>query len=257
MKILVLGDSHGRLIWKDIIEKENPDKVIFLGDYVSTHEDISSIQQINNLMDILAYKENNPDKVILLRGNHDLQHLGYYWAECSGLDKEVLNYMSEEDFKKRFLSFTQWIHVDKELRTIFSHAGVSARWLQDVEKYIVKTKGSQYDDGTIDQEVLLELINTIEPNEIFGFIPDSPYDYYGNSVTQSLVWIRPQALCRCNINRWDQVVGHTPVTSDIVNLKKATKENRNIWLCDALGLSKYLLIENGIFIPSSYEGQNQ
>lgn len=70
MKILVLGDIHGRLIWKDIIEKENPDKVIFLGDYVSTHEDISSTQQINNLVDILTYKENNPDKVVLLRGNH-------------------------------------------------------------------------------------------------------------------------------------------------------------------------------------------
>ena len=72
MKILVLGDIHGRLIWKDIIEKENPDRVIFLGDYVSTHKDISSTQQINNLEEILAYKEDNPDKVILLRGNHKI-----------------------------------------------------------------------------------------------------------------------------------------------------------------------------------------
>ena len=70
MKILALGDTHGRTIWKDIIEKENPDKVIFLGDYVSTHDNISSTQQLNNLEDILAYKEDNLDKVILLRGNH-------------------------------------------------------------------------------------------------------------------------------------------------------------------------------------------
>ena len=72
MKILVLGDIHCRTIWKDIIEKENPDRVIFLGDYVSTHEDISSTQQINNLVDILTYKENNQDKVVLLRGNHKI-----------------------------------------------------------------------------------------------------------------------------------------------------------------------------------------
>ena len=71
-RYLVIGDIHGRTIWKDIIEKENPDKVIFLGDYVSTHEDISSTQQINNLEEILAYKEDNPDKVILLRGNHKI-----------------------------------------------------------------------------------------------------------------------------------------------------------------------------------------
>lgn len=43
MKILILGDIHGRTIWKQIIENENPDKIIFLGDYVSTHEDIDGI----------------------------------------------------------------------------------------------------------------------------------------------------------------------------------------------------------------------
>ena len=71
-KILVLGDIHGRTCWADIIEKENPDKIIFLGDYVSPHENISSDQQCSNLEDILNYKEANPDKVILLRGNHKI-----------------------------------------------------------------------------------------------------------------------------------------------------------------------------------------
>lgn len=74
-KILVLGDTHGRPFWKEIIEKENPDKIIFLGDYVSTHEGISAEQQLSNLEEILTYKENNPDKVILLRGNHKIQIL--------------------------------------------------------------------------------------------------------------------------------------------------------------------------------------
>ena len=53
MKILILGDIHGRTIWKDIIEKESPDKVIFLGDYVSTHDNISADQQLSNLNNIL------------------------------------------------------------------------------------------------------------------------------------------------------------------------------------------------------------
>lgn len=72
MKTVVLGDIHGRTIWKDIISKENPNRVIFLGDYVSTHEGITSKIQISNLLEILEYKENNPDKVILLRGNHKI-----------------------------------------------------------------------------------------------------------------------------------------------------------------------------------------
>ena len=70
MKILVLGDIHGRIIWEDIIDKENPDKTVCLGDYVCTHDNISSEQQLSNLEDILNYKEKNSDKVILLRGNH-------------------------------------------------------------------------------------------------------------------------------------------------------------------------------------------
>ena len=238
MKELVLGDIHGKTIWKDIIKKENPDKVIFLGDYVTTYDDISSEKQIANLEEILDYKEANSSKVILLRGNHDGQHLGYSWAECSGLDRTVLEYMSEETFKERFLSLTQWVYIDKELNTIFSHAGVSRVWLESVNCDI-------------------EDLNTLIPSELFGFTPDSLFDCYGDSVTQPPTWIRPRALCKCNISGYDQVVGHTPVTHGIVNIRKATKENRNIWLCDALGLSKYLLIENGTFIPSGYEGQNQ
>lgn len=72
MKILVLSDIHGRIIWKDIIAKETPNKIIFLGDYVTSHEGITAEQQLYNLNEILEYKEENPEKVILLRGNHKI-----------------------------------------------------------------------------------------------------------------------------------------------------------------------------------------
>lgn len=252
MKTLVLGDIHGRTIWKDIIEKENPDRVIFLGDYVSTHEGISSGQQLSNLGDILDYKEENPDKVILLRGNHDTQHLGYHWAECSGWNGEVWGKMSQSEFKERFLNLSQWIYIDENLKTIFSHAGVSTRWLQDVEKYLVRTRGPQYDDGTIDLDVLLELINTIEPNELFGFRPSNCYDMCGTSSTQPPTWIRPETLRSCNVVGYDQVVGHTPHRK-ISKMVQATKGKQTIWLCDSLEFENYLIIEDGEFKPTSYE----
>lgn len=72
MKILVLGDIHGRLIWNNIIKREAPDLTIFLGDYVSTHGLESAEQQLANLEDILNYKKDNQEKVILLRGNHKI-----------------------------------------------------------------------------------------------------------------------------------------------------------------------------------------
>lgn len=256
MKILVLGDIHGRTIWKDIIEKENPDKVIFLGDYVSTHEGISSDQQIEELYAILDYKDNNPDKVILLRGNHDTQHLGYYWAECSGWNPKVWQKMSQPEFKERFLKLTQWIYISDELKTIFSHAGISQRWLEDVEKQIVKEGGPQYDDGSIDQEIVLELINSMDPSELFGFRPCYGMDMCGTSPTQPLTWIRPETLCTCNIAGWDQVVGHTPQRK-ISKMVQATKGKQTIWLCDSLGFDNYLVIEDGEFKPKKYEEDSQ
>ena len=235
MKILVLGDIHGRLIWKDIIERENPDLTIFLGDYVSTHELISAEQQLSNLEDILNYKEENQDKVILLRGNHDTQHLGYYWAECSGYDREVAFGMSSAEFLLRFTKLTDWVYIDDELKTIFSHAGVSKVWMEKILK-----------------ESDVHNINDYGLREEFGFTPCKMSDYYGISETQPLTWIRPQTLVDCAIPNYIQVVGHTPV-KHIINIKEVYPESKaDIWLCDNLP-KEYLIIEDNKFIPKSLD----
>ena len=125
----------------------------------------------------MTYKENNPDKVILLRGNHDTQHLGYYWAECSGWDGQVWGVMSQSEFKERFLKLTQWVYIDEELETIFSHAGVSDVWM----------KNSEIDS--------VHDINSLEPSELFlDLLRIITGICYGDSETQPPVWIRPQAF---------------------------------------------------------------
>ena len=236
MKIVVLGDIHGKLIWKEIINKENPDKVIFLGDYVSTHGLESAEQQITNLNSILEYKMNNPDTVILLRGNHDIQHLGYTWAECSGWDQRVYEMMKPS--KDDYLKLTQWVYIDDNLKTIFSHAGVSTMWMEQIAKI-----NSIYE------------INDLLPSEIFGFTPCKMSDFYGISPTQPPTWIRPQTLVEYMPEEWAQVVGHTP-TKKLCNVSIEVRENYNIdcpdlWCCDTLGIEEYLIIEDGVFIPKN------
>ena len=216
MKTIIFGDTHGRTAWKSVIEQEQPDKVIFLGDYVSTHDDISPTQQIENLKDILRYKKSNEDNVILLRGNHDYQHLGFYWARCSGHDPYVLKYMS--DIKDLFLSLTQNVYIENNV--IYSHAGVSSEWMEQVAKI-------KYP----------ELINDLEVDEKFGFWPCKMSDYYGTSPTQPPTWIRPQTLEEYAIKDYTQVVGHTPVH----NITKIVSESgTGIWLCDCMP-KQYLL----------------
>jgi hypothetical protein len=236
MKIVVLGDIHGRLCWKDIIEKENPDKVVFLGDYVTTHDGITVDQQLSNLENILKYKEDNFDKVILLRGNHDNQCLGYYWAKCSGYNIKLEEYMSKDPFKERFLELTQWIYIYDDF--IFSHAGVSIIWLEnEVERDYVNDS----EEKSINLEVILNHINKMGPSESFGFIPDNYFDRSGTSSTQSLTWIRPNSLINYMIPGYNQVVGHTPVR-EISGINNS--EGKTLWLCDNLVNKNYLVIED-------------
>ena len=239
MKILVLGDIHGRGCWEPIIEKENPDLTIFLGDYVSTHGLITEKQQIDNLERILQYKEENPDTVILLRGNHDLASL-YYWAECYPINGErVDEYMRNNE--ERFLNNTQWIYLCKNI--CFSHAGVSSIWMEHVAK--VKT---------------LKEINDLPPSKIFGF-NGKMSDFTGISSTQPPTWIRPWTLVDCGYKGVIHVVGHTNVgflgnyKDEYVKSGQYSQQELDalvdVWCCDRLPM-EYLIIENNKFIVKKY-----
>ena len=226
MKTVVLGDIHGRVIWKRILEIENDaDRIIFLGDYVSTHYIISAQKQLSNLDEILNYKEANSDKVTLLRGNHDMQHLGYPWGRCSGFDFTVARMMPKE----RYLRLTQWTVIDDDGHNLFSHAGISKVWM---ERACVAD---------------VHAINAMEPSELFGFSSiDYPADNYGTSPTQPPTWIRPNTLVECGIEGWNQIVGHTPVRQ-ICSVK--TAHGDSVWLCDTLEDKQYLVIDGNAFIP--------
>lgn len=253
MKILILGDIHGRLCWLDIIQKEQPDLTVFLGDYVSTHDGISPEQQLSNLEDILNYKEGNPDKVILLRGNHDTQHLGYHWAECSGFDRKVHCHMSGSEFRERFLSLTQWVYVIPDTNIVCSHAGISEDFLNNVNGYIEFESGEER--NYLDE---IKAINGIEPCELFGFTPCKMSDYYGDSATQPCTWIRPSALAYHALKDIVYVVGHTPVNhicnphnEAFIKHGAYPADGPDMWLCDCLGRGEYLVIEDGKFQPKS------
>lgn len=91
-------------------------------------------------------------------------------------------------------------------------------------------------------------INSLVPSELFGFIPNYYGDYSGDSETQPPVWIRPQALCECNVKGWDQVVGHTPFQKGICHTHNTIGQSE-IWFCDALSVKQYLVIDNNKFQP--------
>lgn len=241
MKTVVLGDIHGRICWYDIIEKENPDRIIFMGDYVSTHDkNVTIEQQCSNLEDILNFKEGFGENCILLRGNHDMQHLGYSWAECSGYFPHVAQWLF--GIKDRFLRLTQWVHIQDDM--IFSHAGITDKFWEYLNL------------GEPTKDNILK-INDLEPSPLFGFTPNRISDYYGDSQTQPLTWVRPVTLLEHNIG-WRQVVGHTRMKTP-GDLTKQLHGNSwvnipELWCVDALPY-RYMVIENGQKMMREYESE--
>lgn len=241
-KILVLGDIHGRSVWKEIIKKEQPDETIFLGDFVTTHEGYTGEQQLNELIDILDYVEADPAHRTICRGNHDTQALGYYWARCFPYVPAIVDeWFSLPANKERFLKNSCWVKefVVGNQKVLASHAGISKVWLSKILKM------NQEDFST-------DTINAMEPSEKFGFNGDRQ-DNYGTSPQQSCTWIRPDTLQEVAIEGYDQIVGHTGTYGDCKKIPIWRKDENNkddlsgnhIWMCDALAQGSYLIIEDG------------
>ena len=241
MRILVFGDIHGRSVWKEVIAKEgieNLDLIIFLGDYFTSREGISENDQVRNFIEIVDFLQDYPDKVVLLRGNHDMEALGYEWAYCSPSFRGL--WVSENE--EYFLALTQWcLQIDNVL---FSHAGITKRWWSDMKERYPEFK--DFND-----------INTVSPSEMFGFRSSKFSDYYGETPTQPLTWVRPWCLTEYGFPEITYVVGHT-TQDNISNYKQDMAEKHDlaeyahcdIWCCDTLP-RQYLIIDKGEFIPKN------
>ena len=231
-KTIAIGDIHGRNTWKEIV-KEPHDKVIFIGDYFDTHQDISAIVQLANFQDIIDFKKENPDKVVLLTGNHDYHYGLGYKERYSGYQYEHA-FLIEELLREN-LSDLRMAHLDQNI--LYSHAGVTKTFceLNGLDEYQVG-------------EDLDEQINSLffhQPNT-FRFNGNDPY---GDDVTQSCIWVRPRSLAKDSIDI-KQVFGHTQI-SMIKDL------HGRFWDIDVLGTSKeFLIVEDGVVTIKKLEGDN-
>ena len=73
MKYNIIGDIHGRKEWNNLVSPE--DMNIFLGDYFDPYDNIDFDDLKNNFLDIMGFKINYPNNVILLYGNHDYHYI--------------------------------------------------------------------------------------------------------------------------------------------------------------------------------------
>ena len=134
-ELLIIPDIHGRDFWKEAVERKDYEKIIFLGDYTDPYdmEGITNEMTIDNFKSIIAYKQQNPDKVVLLLGNHDLHYYSEYFYELAGSSR--YNPLAANTFQHLFLENSQLFQLAYETdwggkHYLFSHAGVTQSWLK-------------------------------------------------------------------------------------------------------------------------------
>lgn len=237
-KVIALGDTHGRSVWKEIIAKESDaDMIIFMGDYFDTHSGgYSGNRQIENFKDIMAFKRANMDKVILLIGNHDFHYMkgvnetySKHQPKYADDIQKVLHEALDENLLQMCCILGKYI---------FTHAGVTKTWLKnslDLDDAPNKVLG-----------VLETYINDLFSNSIekFKFTMGTNFDPSGDDITQPPIWVRPLSLYRDKLSDVIYVVGHT--SAKVLDITKV--DNFNMILIDTLGnqTPEYLILIDGV-----------
>lgn len=192
-----IGDIHGRSAWKEIVKDNKADKIVFLGDYFDSHGETKGEQQLNTFIEILAFKQANRDKVVLLIGNHDYHYLFQVIQTYSGFQRSYykkFNSVLESAFKNNDI---QLCYVADNV--IYSHAGVTKTWLLNTFSDLTEDIEKSINDKFISNPV------------VFDFTIGEKYSLYGDDITQTPIWVRPKSLYIDHIDDYKQVVGHTPV----------------------------------------------
>ena len=232
MKIQVIGDIHGRKVWHKLVNI-GCDKIIFIGDYVDSFT-LDNTTIIDNLLDIIEFKKEYPDKVILLLGNHDIQYMYMPDYRCSGFRPEVANDIMTI-FNDNRLLFNIAYQIDMNL---FTHAGVTKLWFN-----YAKDKLIHYglNENLTNIAVVLNTMNETANRWILNIVGEKRgglrYDYGGPT------WADKQETWFGALPGLVQFVGHTAV-ADIHDNGEPDEETGKVIYCDVLGkLDKTLIIE--------------
>lgn len=199
MKIIAVGDIHGRDTWKKVVDKElDFDQFVFVGDYLDDFPPATGESIFKNLVDIITFKRLAPDKVTVLYGNHELHYMRPEGeGECySGYNSEFAMRYGVFLKSQRHLMRLAYQYED----ILFTHAGVTRTWAH-TWGVLPSSTGE-----------LAPSINRVFKTmpEAFRFFPGDT-SRYGEDGNQGPLWVRPQSLLADLHPDIRQVVGHTHV----------------------------------------------
>lgn len=220
-KVLVVPDVHGRLFWKGPVERylEEVDRVVFLGDYLDPYADEDEVAGdiFENLQEIVTLKEKHPEKVVLLKGNHDQHYASELFRDEAGGTR-----MDYENWERYHQAFAEWkelfqiahMEVVGGVTYVFSHAGMTLYWLKKVNDHVWQLPAH---DVSLADPAIVERVNRLDDDgqgqEMLATV--GTYRSWFGEKTGSVLWadIREHAVPDTpkayGLDKVFQVFGHT------------------------------------------------
>lgn len=235
--VLTIGDVHGESWWKEIedigqLVKDKHmmpkfDKYVFLGDYTDSF-DLSSPVILQNLKEIIQFKKDYPEFVVLLIGNHDVFYMSTNGMMMSGSRPEVLfDFYDLFRKNKKLFQVAYELHVDNK-KYLWSHAGVHIGWYKERYSKVVTTEN---------KSLAWNLNNLFERNADCIF--DVGYKRGGTLNYGGPLWCDFLTLQRKPIKGYHQIVGHTR-RKKIVHVDRG--KDTSVTCCDVANSKEYLTL---------------
>ena len=166
-----MPDVHGRTFWKKPVGDyaTQVDRIVFLGDYLDPYrnEDVDCTPEAlyRNLMEIISLKVELRDKVILLKGNHDQHYSSKRFRQVGAgtrIDRD-----NWDNYHKVFndhadLFQIAYSEVVNGINYVFTHAGLTAYWLNKVNTNVWKLADS---DVSLDCQETINRINALDDDQ--------------------------------------------------------------------------------------------
>jgi len=255
MRLLIIPDIHGRNFWRKTVydNLHKVDKVIFLGDYLDPYKDevnenykfhnmeCKECEDAQNLLkmlnDIVSLKKSEPEKYILLTGNHTDS---YIWSKFHAATRtDYKNWEKYHKFFSQNLEFFNLIWVEDNV--IFSHAGISDGWAKEVWKkfrYPESAYKSIMDVALTLNDIPLTNVN----NEYIQLISNISYYRWGEFQYGSSEWADIKEHVNMSSRTLDplgedgiyQVFGHTQLKGPLITKKWACLDCRKGFIIDTL-----------------------
>ena len=242
MKILIIGDIHARPFWREAVDKyaNECDKIIFLGDYVDPYkpEGYTRKDAIKTLEDVIEFKRNNREKVILLTGNHDAHYFLKNFPRSTRYDSSHAYKIREIYSTNKDLFRLAYEEILNGRKYLFTHAGLMNSWIERNKKII----------GEPTVEHLNRLVDF--PGGISALSDISRYRTWLGEKSGSILWSDVREKIDLDdsieynilpnedsvVGEYDyQIFGHTLMKKPIINEKWACLDCKKAFILDDSG----------------------